>query len=39
VEVKVQREDRRAPVKGGWGQDIFLRTQLTFTAVGRPSLA
>jgi N-methylhydantoinase A/oxoprolinase/acetone carboxylase beta subunit len=39
VEVKMAREDLTAPVKGGWGREIFLRTQLTFTAVGRPSLA
>ncbi|MGD9099579.1 MAG: hydantoinase/oxoprolinase family protein [Anaerolineae bacterium] len=39
VEVKVLREDHIVRVKGGWGQEVFLRTQLTFTAVGRPSLA
>ncbi len=39
VEVKMARKDRVAPVKGGWGSEIFLSTELTFTAVGRPSLA
>jgi hypothetical protein len=39
VEVKVVRKDRTAPVKGGWGSEIYLGTELTFTAVGRPSLA
>lgn len=39
VEVRMTREDRTAPVKGGWGSDIFLSSELTFTAVGRPSLA
>lgn len=39
VEVKLVREDRTAPVKGNLGNDIYLSTVLTFTAVGRPSLA
>jgi N-methylhydantoinase A/oxoprolinase/acetone carboxylase beta subunit len=39
VEVKLVREDRTAPVKGNMGNDIYLSTMLTFTAVGRPSLA
>jgi N-methylhydantoinase A/oxoprolinase/acetone carboxylase beta subunit len=39
VEVKLAREDRTAPVKGNLGNDIYLSTMLTFTAVGRPSLA
>jgi hypothetical protein len=39
VEIKVVREDRTAPVKGGWGSEIYLGTELTFTAMGRPSLA
>jgi len=38
VEVKMTRHDRTAPVKGGWGNEIYLSTELTFTAVGRPSL-
>jgi N-methylhydantoinase A/oxoprolinase/acetone carboxylase beta subunit len=39
VEVKMVREDRTAPVKGGWGSEIYLSTELLFTAVGRPSIA
>ncbi len=39
VEVKVERVDRRAPVRMGWGEEIYLGTDLTFTAVGRPSPA
>ncbi len=38
VEVHVIREDRTAPVRGGWGRHIYLETELTFTAVGRPGL-
>jgi N-methylhydantoinase A/oxoprolinase/acetone carboxylase beta subunit len=38
VEIKVVRHDRRARVKGGWGEEIYLGTDLIFTAVGRPSL-
>ncbi len=36
VEVRVEREDRTAPVRGN---RIYLGTELTFTAVGRPGLA
>jgi len=39
VEVTMIREDKSAPMRGGWGQEIFLGTELVFTAVGRPSLA
>jgi N-methylhydantoinase A/oxoprolinase/acetone carboxylase beta subunit len=39
VELKIVRTDRTAPVKGNWGTEIHLDTELTFTAVGRPSLA
>ena len=39
VEVKLVRQDQRASVKGGWGSEIYLSTEMTFTAVGRPSLA
>jgi N-methylhydantoinase A/oxoprolinase/acetone carboxylase beta subunit len=38
VEVHVMRQDRTAPVKGAWGKHIYLETELTFTAVGRPGL-
>jgi N-methylhydantoinase A/oxoprolinase/acetone carboxylase beta subunit len=36
VEVRVEREDKTAPVRG---DRIYLGTEMTFTAVGRPSLA
>ncbi|MDY6875293.1 MAG: hydantoinase/oxoprolinase family protein [Chloroflexota bacterium] len=39
VEVQVVRVDKDAPVATGWGQQVYLGTELTFTAVGRPSLA
>jgi hypothetical protein len=39
VEIKLDRKDRTAPVKGGWGSEVLLNIELTFTAVGRPSLA
>jgi hypothetical protein len=39
VEVQMAREDREVVVKAGWGDQIYLGTELTFTAVGRPSPA
>jgi N-methylhydantoinase A/oxoprolinase/acetone carboxylase beta subunit len=39
VEVQMERVDRRAPVRMGWGEEIYLGTDLTFTAAGRPSPA
>jgi len=39
VEVSMARHDTSAPVKAGWGQELFLGTELVFTAMGRPSLA
>ncbi len=39
VEVTMARHDSSAPVRAGWGQDLFLGTELIFTAMGRPSLA
>jgi N-methylhydantoinase A/oxoprolinase/acetone carboxylase beta subunit len=39
VEVHMVREDHRVPVKGGWSEQIYLSTDLVFTAVGRPTLA
>jgi N-methylhydantoinase A/oxoprolinase/acetone carboxylase beta subunit len=38
AEVRMARVDRSVPVKGGWGQSVYLETELTFTAVGRPRL-
>ena len=39
VEVQVERQDREVLVSSGWGDQIYLGTELTFTAVGRPSPA
>jgi N-methylhydantoinase A/oxoprolinase/acetone carboxylase beta subunit len=39
VEVQMVREDRDVMVKAGWGDRLYLGTDLTFTAVGRPSPA
>ncbi|MDH7485550.1 MAG: hydantoinase/oxoprolinase family protein [Anaerolineae bacterium] len=39
AEVQMARHDRRAKVGGGWGEEVYLGTELTFTAVGRPSPA
>ncbi len=39
VEIQVDRVDKKAPVKGGWEHEIYLGTELTFRAVGRPSPA
>jgi N-methylhydantoinase A/oxoprolinase/acetone carboxylase beta subunit len=36
VEMRMTRVDKNAPVKGEWGQKLYLGTRLTFTAVGRP---
>jgi len=36
IEVRMEREDRTAPVRGN---RIYLATDMTFTAVGRPALA
>jgi N-methylhydantoinase A/oxoprolinase/acetone carboxylase beta subunit len=39
IEVQMAREDRDVSVKVGWGDQIYLGTELIFTAVGRPSPA
>jgi N-methylhydantoinase A/oxoprolinase/acetone carboxylase beta subunit len=39
VEVQMARHDREVVVKAGWGDRLYLGTELTFTAVGRPSPA
>lgn len=38
VETLVTREDQLVPVALGWGQEVYLGTELTCTAVGRPRL-
>jgi N-methylhydantoinase A/oxoprolinase/acetone carboxylase beta subunit len=39
VDVQMERLDREVLVSSGWGDQIYLGTELTFTAVGRPSPA
>jgi N-methylhydantoinase A/oxoprolinase/acetone carboxylase beta subunit len=39
VEVKMTRHDRDVLIKAGWGDKLYLGTELVFTAVGRPSPA
>lgn len=39
VEVRMSRRDRRALAASGWEQEVYLGTELVFTAVGRPSSA
>jgi N-methylhydantoinase A/oxoprolinase/acetone carboxylase beta subunit len=39
VEVQMARRDASVKVQAGWGDELYLRTELTFTAVGRPSPA
>ncbi len=39
VEVQMARTDRQASLAAGWGQEVYLGTELIFTAVGRPSPA
>ncbi len=39
VEVQMTRQDRRVDVRAGWGDQLYLGTELIFTAAGRPSPA
>jgi N-methylhydantoinase A/oxoprolinase/acetone carboxylase beta subunit len=39
IELQFARTDRTTPLEIEWGQEIFLETELTVTAVGRPALA
>jgi N-methylhydantoinase A/oxoprolinase/acetone carboxylase beta subunit len=39
VEVQMLRQDREVVVKAGWGDRLYLGTELVFTAAGRPSPA
>jgi len=39
IEVQAARHDRIVPLEEGQGQEVFVETELVFTAVGRPSLA
>ncbi len=39
VEVQQVRQDQTAQLRVGWGDDVYLGTELVYTAVGRPSRA
>jgi N-methylhydantoinase A/oxoprolinase/acetone carboxylase beta subunit len=39
IEVQMTRVDQNVSVTAGWEQQVYLGTELTFTAVGRPSSA
>jgi N-methylhydantoinase A/oxoprolinase/acetone carboxylase beta subunit len=39
IRVQVERRDHSAPVATGWGEEVYLQTDLEVTAVGRPRLA
>jgi N-methylhydantoinase A/oxoprolinase/acetone carboxylase beta subunit len=39
VEIQIERRDTYVPVGAGFGEQIYLGTELTFTAAGRPSPA
>jgi N-methylhydantoinase A/oxoprolinase/acetone carboxylase beta subunit len=39
VEVQMERQDRDVLVRAGWGDRLYLGTELIFTAAGRPSPA
>jgi N-methylhydantoinase A/oxoprolinase/acetone carboxylase beta subunit len=39
IQVKVSRHDQSAPVASGWGEEVYLRSLIEATAIGRPRLA
>jgi len=39
IEVHMDRRDEKVMVKAGWGDELYLGTELIFTAAGRPSPA
>jgi N-methylhydantoinase A/oxoprolinase/acetone carboxylase beta subunit len=39
IRVEMKRQDARVAVRGGWGDSLYIGTELIFTAVGRPSPA
>jgi N-methylhydantoinase A/oxoprolinase/acetone carboxylase beta subunit len=39
VEVHITRQDREVVVRAGWGDQLYLGSELVFSAVGRPSPA
>ncbi|MHB1355897.1 MAG: hydantoinase/oxoprolinase family protein [Anaerolineae bacterium] len=39
IRLQVQRCDHRAPLADGWGDDMYIGSEFTVTAIGRPRLA
>lgn len=39
IRTQVERSDHRAPVAEGFGQELFIQTDMTVTSIGRPRLA
>ncbi|NLV74875.1 MAG: hydantoinase/oxoprolinase family protein [Chloroflexi bacterium] len=39
IQVTAERHDHNAPVAEDWGDDLYISTDLVFTAIGRPHLA
>ncbi len=39
VEVRVARQDHNVPVESGGDEEVFVETELVFTALGRPGMA
>jgi len=39
VEIRLVRTDHSVPVALAWGQNVYIGTELTFTAAGRPRVA
>jgi N-methylhydantoinase A/oxoprolinase/acetone carboxylase beta subunit len=37
-EIQIEQHDQRVKVAAGWGDEIYLGTELIFTAAGRPGL-
>ncbi len=38
LEVKVERLDHTTPLETEWGQELYIETELVFSAIGRPGL-
>jgi N-methylhydantoinase A/oxoprolinase/acetone carboxylase beta subunit len=39
IEIKMTRYDNIAPIRAEWGGQLYLGTELVFTAMGRPALS
>jgi len=38
IEVQMTRVDQEVPIQGQWGEKVYLGTELTFIAIGRPGI-